>query len=82
MGFYGRAGTHLPQVTMSNAKHRLEWCKAIGLWCSGNASKGVTNHAYHLAVQQTNLGLVDATRMLLAIFMVQPMSLSSCEGKS
>jgi cytochrome c553 len=29
MGFHGRAATHKPKITMRNAKHRLEWCKAL-----------------------------------------------------
>jgi transposase len=28
MGFHGRAATHKPNLTMRNAKPRLEWCKA------------------------------------------------------
>jgi hypothetical protein len=28
MGFHGRAIAHKPKITMRNAKHRLEWCKA------------------------------------------------------
>ena len=28
MGFHGRAAIHKPKITMRNAKHRLEWCKA------------------------------------------------------
>ena len=27
-GFHGRAAAHKPKITISNAKHRLEWCKA------------------------------------------------------
>ena len=32
MGFLGRAATHKPKITMCNAKHRLEWCKAHRHW--------------------------------------------------
>ena len=32
MGFRGRAATHKPKITMRNAKHRLEWCKAHHHW--------------------------------------------------
>jgi hypothetical protein len=28
MGFHGRAAAHKPKITMHNAQHRLEWCKA------------------------------------------------------
>ena len=28
MGFHGRAAAHKPKITLSNAKRRLEWCKA------------------------------------------------------
>jgi hypothetical protein len=29
MVFHGRAAAHKPKITMRNAKHQLEWCKAI-----------------------------------------------------
>jgi hypothetical protein len=32
MGFHCRAAAHKPKVTMRNAKHRLEWCKARHHW--------------------------------------------------
>ena len=32
MGFHGRAAAHKPKITMHNAKHRLEWCKAHCYW--------------------------------------------------
>jgi hypothetical protein len=28
MSFHGRAAAHEPNITMHNAKHRQEWCKA------------------------------------------------------
>ena len=35
MGFHGRAATHKPKITMSNAKQTLEWCKACCHWTLG-----------------------------------------------
>ena len=32
MGFHVRAAAHKPKITMRNAKHRLEWCKAHRHW--------------------------------------------------
>ena len=32
MGFYGRAATHKPKVTMRNARCRLAWCKSLHHW--------------------------------------------------
>ena len=32
MGFHGTAATHKPKITMRNAKHWLEWCKACRHW--------------------------------------------------
>jgi hypothetical protein len=32
MGFHGLAAVHKPQITMHNAKRRLEWCKAHCHW--------------------------------------------------
>ena len=32
MGYHGRAAGHKPNITMCNAKHRLEWCKARRHW--------------------------------------------------
>ena len=32
MGFHGRAAAHKPKITMRNAKHQLEWCKAHRHW--------------------------------------------------
>ena len=32
MGFHGRASAHRPKITTSNAKRRLEWCKAHLHW--------------------------------------------------
>jgi hypothetical protein len=32
MGFQGRAAVHKSKITMHNAKHRLEWCKAHCQW--------------------------------------------------
>ena len=54
MGLHGRAAAHKPKITMRNAKHRLEWCKAafIWIWSSGNAFSGVKNHAH--TIWQTN----------------------------
>ena len=42
MGFHGRAAAHKPNITMSNVKPRLEWCKACR---SGNTFSGVMNQA-------------------------------------
>jgi hypothetical protein len=28
LSFHGRAAAHKPKITMRNAKHWLEWCKA------------------------------------------------------
>ncbi|XP_076343208.1 serine/threonine-protein kinase ATR-like [Tachypleus tridentatus] len=44
MGFHGRAATCKCKVTMSNAKHWLEWCKVttIGFWISRNTFSGST----------------------------------------
>ena len=67
MGFHGRAAAHKPKITMHNAKHRLECCKAhlhwtLEQWKHDLWSDEITLH--HLAVQWTNLGLVDARRTL------------------
>jgi hypothetical protein len=32
MGFHDRAAAHKPNITMRNASHRLEWCKALHHW--------------------------------------------------
>uniref|UniRef100_A0AAZ3QUH7 Transposase Tc1-like domain-containing protein n=1 Tax=Oncorhynchus tshawytscha TaxID=74940 RepID=A0AAZ3QUH7_ONCTS len=32
IGFHGRAAAHKPKITMCNAKHQLEWCKAHRHW--------------------------------------------------
>jgi hypothetical protein len=32
MGFHGRAAAHKPKITMRNAKHQLEGCKARHHW--------------------------------------------------
>jgi hypothetical protein len=32
IGFHGRAATHKPKITMRNAEHWLEWCKAHHHW--------------------------------------------------
>ena len=32
MGFHGRAAAHKHNITMRNAKRRLEWCKACRHW--------------------------------------------------
>jgi transposase len=35
IGFYSRAAAYKPKITMCNAKHGLEWCKARGPLDSG-----------------------------------------------
>ena len=32
MGFHGQAAAHKPKITMRNATHWLEWCKARHDW--------------------------------------------------
>ncbi|GFS84625.1 uncharacterized protein TNCV_4607501 [Trichonephila clavipes] len=32
LGFHGRAATHKPNITLQNAKHRLQWCTAHRHW--------------------------------------------------
>jgi hypothetical protein len=32
MGVHGRAATHMPKITMRNAKSQLEWYKACRHW--------------------------------------------------
>ena len=32
MGFHGRAAAHKTKISMCNAEHHLEWCKAPRNW--------------------------------------------------
>ena len=61
MGFHGGAAADKPKIIMRNAERQLEWCKA---YCHWSLEEVETLH--HLAVQWTNLGLVDARTMLPA----------------
>jgi arginine repressor len=63
---------HKPKITTCNDKRRLEWCKAHGHRTLEKWKRVLTLH--HLAVQQTNLGLADARRMLPA-----PMHSANCK---
>jgi hypothetical protein len=67
MGFHGQAATHKPKIIMRNAKCRLEWCKVCRHWTLEQWKRVLWRDELrftNLAVQPTNLGLVDARRTL------------------
>ena len=65
MGFHGRAAAHKPKITICNAKHRLECCKAHRHWTLEQWKLVLWSDESRFTIwksnRRMNLGLTDAS---------------------
>jgi len=54
MGFYSRAAAHKPMITIRNAKHRLEWCKAHRHWILEQWKRVLWSDESHFTIWQSD----------------------------
>jgi hypothetical protein len=53
MGFHGLTAAHKPKITMPEAKHRLEWCKACCHWTLEQWKRILWNDESHFPIWQS-----------------------------